>query len=82
MDKTWPVQDAKAHFSEVLREAEKEPQIITYRGQPKFEVRLLPEAAKKAASSEGGLPRWWLSAPKVPEFELPPRPREKMRKIF
>ncbi len=33
--KHWPVQDAKARFSELLRAAEKEPQIITYRGKPK-----------------------------------------------
>jgi antitoxin (DNA-binding transcriptional repressor) of toxin-antitoxin stability system len=82
VDKNWPVQDAKAHFSEFLREAEKEPQIITYRGQPKFEVRLLPEAAKKAAVSNDGLPRWWLNAPTAPDFKLPPRRREKPRKVF
>lgn len=82
MDKNWPVQDAKARFSEVLREAEKEPQIITYRGQPKFEVRLLSEVEKSTARFKGGLPRWWLNAPKAPDFELPPRKREKPRKIF
>jgi hypothetical protein len=82
VDRSWPVQDAKARFSEVLREAEKAPQIITFRGQPKFEVRLLPEVARKVASAEGGLPRWWLSAPTVPEFKLPPRKREKPRKVF
>jgi prevent-host-death family protein len=83
VEKTWPVQDAKARFSEVLREAETEPQIITYRGKPKFEVRLLPEAARKQSNNAGGgLPRWWLNAPKVPEFKLPPRRREKPRKIF
>jgi antitoxin (DNA-binding transcriptional repressor) of toxin-antitoxin stability system len=79
MDKIWPVQDAKARFSEVLREAESEPQIITYRGKPKFEIRLLPEAKDKA--EKRGLPKWWTSAPKVPELKLPPRKRERMRKI-
>jgi len=83
MDRSWAVQDAKAHFSEFLREAEREPQIITFRGQPKFEVRLLPEAAKKASGSPvDELPRWWLSAPNIPEFKLPPRKREKPRKVF
>jgi antitoxin (DNA-binding transcriptional repressor) of toxin-antitoxin stability system len=83
MERSWAVQDAKAHFSEVLREAEREPQIITFRGQPKFEVRLLPGLAKKTSDSAAGeLPRWWLNAPKVPEFKLPPRRREKPRKIF
>ncbi len=32
--KHWPVQDAKARFSELLREAGKEPQRITVRGEP------------------------------------------------
>lgn len=79
MDKNWPVQDAKARFSEVLREAENEPQIITYRGKPKFEIRLLPEA--KGTAERRGLPKWWTSAPKMPELRLPSRKRDRMRKI-
>jgi prevent-host-death family protein len=80
MDKVWPVQDAKARFSEMLRAAEAEPQQISYRGEPKFEIRLIGKNTKTQTS--GGLPRWWISAPKVPEFKLPPRKREKPRKIF
>ena len=79
MDKNWPVQDAKARFSEVLREAESEPQIITYRGKPKFEIRLLPDIENK--TERRGPPKWWTSAPKVRELKLPPRKRERMRKI-
>jgi antitoxin (DNA-binding transcriptional repressor) of toxin-antitoxin stability system len=81
MDKSWPVQDAKARFSEVLREAESEPQIITYRGKPKFEVRLLKNAGAKSAKPKT-LYDWWASAPKVADFKLPPRRREKPRKVF
>jgi len=81
MDRIWPVQEAKARLSELLRAAEHEPQQISFRGEPKFEVRLLPDAEKKN-SQAGGLPRWWLNAPTVPEFKLPPRKREKPRKIF
>jgi hypothetical protein len=81
MDKVWPVQDAKARFSEFLREAEKEPQVITYRGKPKFEVRLIKGRTSKA-NKPATLADWWLSAPKVPEFKLPPRRREKPRKVF
>jgi prevent-host-death family protein len=81
MENIWPVQDAKARFSEFLRQAETKPQIITYRGKPKFEVRVI-----KSKSSQKAKPRtlvdWWLSAPTVPEFELPPRKREKSRKVF
>ncbi len=81
MEKTWALQDAKARFSEFLREAESEPQIITYRGKPKFEVRLIRE-------ENPGKPRprtladWILSAPKVPGFRLPRRKRDKPRKVF
>jgi hypothetical protein len=82
MDRIWPVQEAKARLSELLRAAEQEPQQISFRGEPKFEVRMLPEAEKKRSGSAGGLPRWWLSAPTVPEFKPPPRKREKPRKIF
>jgi len=80
MDKSWPVQEAKARFSEMLRAAETEPQRISYRGEPKFEIRLIPKKVKNGVAN--GLPRWWTSAPKVPEFKLPPRKREKPRKIF
>jgi prevent-host-death family protein len=81
MDKVWPVQEAKARLSELLRAAENEPQQISFRGEPKFEVRLLPAARRKTAA-EGSLPRWWLNAPKAPDFKLPPRKREKQRKVF
>ncbi len=81
MEKVWPVQDAKAKLSELLRAAENEPQQISFRGEPKFEVRLLPKTVKKDADA-GGLPRWWLNAPKMPDFKLPPRKREKARKVF
>lgn len=80
MEKSWPVQDAKARFSEVLREAESQPQIITYRGKPKYEVRLIKGKASDKAKPKT-LYDWWASAPKVPEFRLPLRKRERMRKI-
>ena len=81
MDKGWPVQDAKARFSEFLREAETTPQIITYRGKPKFEVRLIKEK-RSGKPKPKTLVDWILSAPKVPDFKLLPRRREKMRKVF
>jgi antitoxin Phd len=81
MDKSWPVQDAKARFSEFLREAESEPQVITYRGKPKFEVRLI-ETRRMDSTKPKTLYDWWKAAPKVPDFKLPPRRREKPRKVF
>ena len=47
MTKHWALQDAKARLSELVRAAEKEPQIITYRGKPKVEVRLLASIRAK-----------------------------------
>jgi prevent-host-death family protein len=79
MNKPWPVQDAKARFSELLRAAEKEPQIITYRGEPKFEIRSMGTESETGTSAKG-LPRWWENAPRV-NLKLPPRKRERMRKI-
>lgn len=77
----WPVQDAKARFSEVLRDAEKEPQRITHRGVEKAVVlsakeyrRLTKRPAERTAFD------WWNKAPKVPDFELPPR-RGRMRPV-
>lgn len=76
--KHWPVQDAKARLSELLRAAEKEPQIITYRGKPKAEVRAVETGvAKKRITLADAL----LTAPRVPEFRLPPRKRERPRKL-
>ena len=76
----WAVQDAKARFSEFLREAEEKPQVITYRGKPKFEVRAL--APKRRSEKQ---PMTLLEAlracPKTPEFKLPSRRREAMRKV-
>lgn len=85
MTKHWALQDAKARFSEVVRASAKGPQHITLRGQPVAVVlsqeefgRLsgLPSAQKTKTFYE-----IWLSAPKVPEFKLPPRKRERMRKV-
>ena len=81
MEKTWALQDAKARFSEFLREVENEPQIITYRGKPRYEVRVIEEKGVKSPRPKT-LYDWWASAPKVPDFKLPPRKREKMRKVF
>ena len=80
--KMWALQDAKAKLSELVRAAEKEPQHITLHGKEKAVLisaeeydRLLRHKPKKT------LYEIWRSAPKVPEFELPPRKKERMRKI-
>ncbi|HTQ15276.1 MAG TPA: type II toxin-antitoxin system prevent-host-death family antitoxin [Rhizomicrobium sp.] len=82
MDDRWPVQDAKARFSEMLRKADVEPQVITHRGEPRYEIRAIRPKRNGKKPAPRTLADWWLSAPKVPEFKLPPRRREKPRKIF
>jgi len=68
--KYWSAREARSRLSELLRAAEKEPQIITYRGKPKVEVRALgPQHAGKRKTLADVL----LSAPHVPEFRLPRR---------
>lgn len=82
MDKTWPVQDAKARFSEIMREAEKEPQMITRHGE---EAAVLMSAEEYRRLRGGGKParslyEIWKSAPKT-DLKLPPRKRERMRSV-
>lgn len=82
MDKMWPVQDAKARFSEMLRAAAGEPQHITHRGAEKAVIMSAEEYRRLTGKKpERSLYDIWKSAPKVPEFELPPRKREAMRRI-
>jgi antitoxin Phd len=100
MTKHWALQDAKARLSELVRAAQDEPQIITFRGEPAVEVRglkgrrqkktmTLLEALQSAPSAIADLvlpprktpPDWWSKAPKLPQLKLPPRKRERMRKI-
>jgi antitoxin (DNA-binding transcriptional repressor) of toxin-antitoxin stability system len=77
----WAVQDAKARFSELLRATGKSPQIITYRGEPKYEIRELKPRQHKSAAKPKTLIEILKSCPKVPEFELPERRVEPMRKV-
>ncbi len=70
----WAVQDAKARFSELLRAAEKGPQVITYRGEPAYEIRKIDPAQQKRRKTFLEVLQ---SCPKVPEFELPERKKSK-----
>ena len=73
----WAVQDAKARFSELLRAAEKGPQVITYRGAPTYEIRKIdPAADEKRPLTLADILEM---CPKVPEFELPERKVEPPR---
>ena len=84
MTKHWALQDAKARLSELVRAAGKEPQHITLRGEPaavvisENEYRRLSGGADKTTKTFAEI---WKSAPRIPEFELPQRKRERPRKI-
>ena len=67
----WAVQDAKARFSELLRAAGKGPQVITYRGEPAYEIRRIDPKMKEKKRLT--LVEALQMCPKVPEFELPER---------
>ena len=86
MEKSWALQDAKARFSEVVRETAKGPQRITLHGEEKAYVvsaedfhRMKNPPKRKQTKS---LYELWRSAPKVPDFKLPERKYEPMRKVF
>jgi prevent-host-death family protein len=83
MTKHWALQDAKARLSELVRAAEKEPQHITVRGEPAAVLLSETDYRRLAGGSppKKSFAEIWNSAPKVPEFKLPPRKREKMRKV-
>lgn len=70
MEGNWPVQDAKARFSELLRHADTEPQVISYRGKPKYEVRLIEE-------HPGGKPKRLVEALRACPYELDIPARDK-----
>lgn len=75
----WALQDAKARLSELVRAAEKEPQIITYRGKPKVEVRAIGDSLTKKPKTL--LEALRAAPPGFSELEIPPRKRERPRKI-
>jgi len=83
MTKYWPIRDAKARLSELVRASAREPQHITVRGEPA--AVLLSEAEyhrlRRSQPAKKAFAEIWKSAPKVSEFKLPPRKRENIRKV-
>ena len=77
----WQLQEAKAMFSEVIKAARTEPQIITVRGE-ETAVILSIEAYKKLTGSGQTLCQFIQNSPlRDLELELPRRAPEKMRSI-
>ena len=76
MTKHWALRDAKARLSELVRAAKKEPQVITLWGIPKVEVRAVKLKPKRKPKT---LLEVLQACPY--EIEIPPRKREKPRKL-
>jgi len=78
----WQLQEAKAMFSEVVKEAEFIPQIITVRGK-ETAVILSYEEYKKLSSPRQTLFEFIQNSPlRDIGLELPPRQTEKTREVF
>jgi antitoxin Phd len=82
--KHWALQDAKARLSELVRAAEKEPQIITLRGE---EAAVVVSAAEFHRLQRKGKavkkPMTLLEALRACpyELEIPPRTKDRERDI-
>jgi prevent-host-death family protein len=77
----WQLQEAKAMFSEVIKEADLKPQIITVRGK-ETAVILSFEEYKKLSSPRHTLFEFIQNSPlRDIELELPRRRSEKMREV-
>ena len=79
MGKIWPLQDAKARFSEVVRAASKEPQFITVRGEEAAVLVSADEFRRLKSGPAKTLAQVLQSCPY--ELEIPPRSRESGRDI-
>jgi prevent-host-death family protein len=76
----WQLQEAKARFSELVQKAIDEgPQTVTRRGKPSVVVLSVDEYAK-LRERRPSLKEILMSGPEG-EFELPPRMRERGRKV-
>jgi antitoxin Phd len=77
--KSWPVQDAKARFSELLERClEEGPQMVTKRGAETAVLVPLAEWKRLKQSSGPTLKEWLLA--EEPRAEIPVPPRGKLRR--
>ena len=79
MGKIWPLQDAKARFSEIVRAASKEPQFITVRGEEAAVLVSAGEYRRLKGGPDKTLAEVLQSCPY--ELKIPPRSRERGRDI-
>jgi antitoxin Phd len=80
MPKVWPVQDAKARFSEFLEASLKEgPQIVTKRGAEAAVLVPIAEWRRLQSAARSSLKELLLTDEARAEIPLPPRGRRKRR---
>ena len=78
--KTWPVQDAKARFSELLETCLREgPQLVTRRGAEAAVLVPVVEWHRLTHSATPTLKELLLADAGRAEFEIPPRGKRRRR---
>jgi antitoxin Phd len=78
--KTWPVQDAKARFSELLDACVSEgPQVVTRRGAETAVLVPISEWKRLSNAARPSLKALLLTDEGRADFDLPPRGRAKRR---
>ena len=81
-DRTWPVQDAKARFSELLDACEREgPQVVTRRGQETAVVVPIGEWQRLRQSARPSLKTLLLTDFARAELSIPSRGRARRRRV-
>jgi antitoxin Phd len=78
--KTWPVQDAKARFSELLDTCLKEgPQLVTRRGEQAAVLVPVEDWERLNRTRRPTLKEWLLTDDARGELNIPPRQRWRRR---
>ena len=78
--KVWPVQDAKARFSELLEDCLREgPQVVSRRGIEAAVLVPIGEWQRLKRAAAPSLKEWLLSDEGRAEFIVPPRGRRRRR---
>jgi prevent-host-death family protein len=78
--KSWPVQDAKARFSELLETCLREgPQVVTKRGADAAVLVPFSEWQRLKGTSQLTLKKWLLAPEPRVELELPLRGRTRRK---
>jgi antitoxin Phd len=81
--KTWPLQEAKAKFSELVRLAQSDgPQTVTVHGQPAVVISKAPVLPKDVSKLTGADFIEAMRKGPLFDFEIPPRPIHGASRVF